>query len=146
MNPLAKYAGFTLAVLLVLLASAFSGWTVRGWRCDTAMAEYQQAREVEAEQQRNASQQIEAKQLATTEQSTQRLDQQQAAQQKETVYVEKKVVQYRDRWRNRDCRLTDDWLQLYNESLFGSDPAVPEAGAAGSAPAGAGVLLPAGRD
>lgn len=146
MNPLAKYSGYALAVILILLASAHTGWTVRGWRCDTAMAEYKQARAAEAEEQRNASQQIDAKNLAITEQSTQRLDQQQDAQQKETVYVEKQVIQYRDRWRDRDCKLTDDWLQLYNESLFGSDPAVPEASATGSAPAGASVLLPAGRD
>lgn len=146
MNPAAKYLGFAAGVILILLASAFSGWTVRGWRCDTAMAEYQQARATEAEQQRNASQQADAKQLATTAQSSERLDQQQVVQQKETVYVEKQVIQYRDRWRDRSCKLTDDWLQLYNESLFGSDPAVPEASAAGSAPVGTGVLLPAGRD
>lgn len=146
MNPAAKYLGFAAGVILILLASAFSGWTVRGWRCDTAMAEYQQARAAEAEQQRNASQQVDAKNLAVTGQSTARLDDQQATQQKETVYVEKQVIQYRDRWRDRDCKLTDDWLQLYNESLFGSDPAVPEASPAGSAPAGSSVLLPAGRD
>lgn len=146
MNPAAKYLGFAAGVILLLLASAFSGWTVRGWRCDTAMAEYQQARAVEAEQQRNASQQADAKQLATTAQSAERLDQQQAVQQKETVHVEKQAIQYRDRWRDRSCKLTDDWLQLYNESLFGSDPAVPEAGPAGSAATGAGLLLPAGRN
>lgn len=146
MNPAAKYLGFAAGVILILMASAFGGWTVRGWRCDTAMAEYQQARAAEAEQQRNASQQADAKQLATTAQSSERLDQQQAVQQKETVYVEKQVIQYRDRWRDRSCKLTDDWLRLYNKSLFGSDPAVPEASPAGSAPTGAGLLLPAGRD
>lgn len=131
----------------ILAAAMFAGgWEVRGWRCDTAMAEYQLASAAEAEQQRNTSQQIEAKQIAVTEQSTKRLDDQQAAQQKETVYVEKQVIKYRDRWRDRDCKLTDDWLQLYNESLFGPDPAVPEAGQAGSATDGASVLLPAGRD
>lgn len=146
MNPAAKYLGFAAGVILILLASAFGGWTVRGWRCETAMADYKQARSAEAEQQRNVSQQIEDKQIAVTEQSTARLDDQQAAQQKETVYVEKQVIQYRDRWRDRDCKLTDDWLQLYNESLFGSDPTVPEAGPAGSASAGTGLLLPAGRN
>lgn len=131
-----------------ILATAMfaGGWEVRGWRCDTAMAEYQQERAAEAEQQRNASQQIDAKNLATTAQSSERIDQQQATQQKETVYVEKQVIKYRDRWRDRDCKLTDDWLQLYNESLFGPDPAMPEAGQAGSAATGANVLLPAGRD
>lgn len=146
MNPAAKYLGFAAGVILILLASAFSGWTVRGWRCDTAMAEYQQARAAEAEQQRNNSQQVDAKNLTTTAQSSGRLDQQQAEQQKEIVYVEKQVVQYRDRWRDRSCKLTDDWLQLYNESLFGSDPAVPEAGSARSASTGAGLLLPSGRN
>lgn len=146
MNPAAKYLGFAAGVILILLASAFSGWTARGWRCDTAMAEYQQARAAEAEQQRNNSQQVDAKNLATTAQSSARLDQQQTDQQKVIVYVDKQVIKYRDRWRDRDCKLTDDWLQLYNESLFGSGPAMPEAGSAGSAPAGAGLLLPSGRN
>lgn len=131
----------------ILAAAMFAGgWEVRGWRCDLAMADYQQARAAEAEQQRNDSQQIEDKQIAVTGQSTKRLDDQQSTQQKEIVYVDKQVIKYRDRWRDRDCKLTDDWLQLYNASLFGDDPAMPEAGPTGSAIDGASVLLPPGRN
>lgn len=53
----------------------------------------------------------------TTQQSSARLDQQAATQQKETVYVEKEVVRFRDRWRDRACALPAEWLQLYNASL-----------------------------
>jgi hypothetical protein len=146
MNPVAKYLAVAAAIFAVLLGCAAAGWTVRGWRCETAMAAYQGEQEEAAQAQFEAGMATEARNEATTEQSTQRLDEQQEAHQKETVYVEKKVIQYRDRWRDRSCKLSDDWLQLYNESLFGTDQAVPEAGPAGSATSVAPVLLPAGRN
>jgi hypothetical protein len=146
MNPVAKYLAAAAAIFAVLLGCAIAGWTARGWRCESAMAAYQREQEEAAQAQFEAGIAVEARNEATTDQSTQRLDAQQAEQQKETVYVEKKVIQYRDRWRDRSCKLSDDWLQLYNESLFGTDQAVPEAGPAGSASASAPVLLPAGRN
>lgn len=146
MNPVAKYLGFTAAVIAILLGCIAAGWTMRGWRCATALSDYKGSLAQEATEQRQASQAVEAKQDAVTDQSTQRLDIQQAAQQKEIVYVDKQVIQYRDRWRDRDCERPDDWVQLYNASLFGADPAMPEAGETGSAPASATVLLPAGRN
>lgn len=146
MNPVAKYLAVAAAIFAVLLGCAAAGWTARGWRCESAMAAYQGEQEEAAQAQFEEGIAVEARNEATTDQSTQRLDEQQEAHQKETVYVEKKVIQYRDRWRDRSCKLSDDWLQLYNESLFGADQAVPEASATGSASAGATVLLPAGRN
>lgn len=146
MNPVVKYLGFAAGVILILLASAFSGWTARGWRCDSAMADYKQEQAGKAEKQREESSAVEAKQEVVTEQSTSRLDEQQAAQQKEVIYVNKEVIKYRDRWRDRTCQRPDDWVQLYNASLFGTDPAMPEASKAGSAPDGSTMLLPASRD
>jgi hypothetical protein len=146
MNPVFKYLAVCASIMVIMLGCATVGWTLRGWRCDTEMANYKADQSEKAGDQREASQAIEIKQEATTGQSTQRLDTQQAEQQKETVYVEKQVIQYRDRWRDRSCRLSDDWLQLYNESLFGSDQAMPEAVETRSAPAGADMLLPSGRN
>lgn len=146
MNPVAKYLGFTVAVIAILLGCIAAGWTMRGWRCATALSDYKGSLAQQAQEQREASQAVEAKQETVTDQSTKRLDAQQVAQQKEIVYVDKQVIQYRDRWRDRDCERPDDWVQLYNASLFGDDPAMPEAGPAGSATDGASVLLPAGRN
>lgn len=134
------------AILTTLLGSAFIGWQLRGLKCSADLASFQSSLAQQAQDQRQASTAIETKQEATTKQSTERLDQQQSEQQKEIVYVEKQVIQYRERWRDRDCERPADWVQLYNESLFGSDPAMPEASPAGSAPDGSTVLLPAGRD
>jgi hypothetical protein len=146
MNPVAKYLAVTAAILGVMLGCAAAGWTIRGWRSDAEMKEYQYAQE-EVEQARfEDAMAIQARNEELTDESSQRLDQQQITQQKEIVYVDKQVIKYRDRWRDRDCKLTDDWLQLYNASLFGNDTALPEASAAGSAPSGAGMLLPAGRN
>lgn len=147
MNPaLAKFIGSTPIVILIIAACAYAGWTARGWRCAAEMSAYQGEQE-ELEQARFEDAEAERARLEeATEQSSRRLDQQQIEQQKEIVYVEKKVVQYRDRWRDRDCKLNDDWLQLYNASLFGDGPSMPEASKAGSATTGANVLLPAGRN
>lgn len=134
------------AMLLTLFACAYIGWTFRGMKCSKDLADFESSLAQKAQVQREASKAIEDKQDATTEQSTQRLDDWQATQQKEIVYVDKKVIQYRDRWRDRDCKLTDDWLRLYNASLFGDAPAMPEAGRTGSAADGTSVLLPAGRN
>lgn len=134
------------AVLATLFASAYIGWAFRGLKCMADLASFESSLAQQAQEQRNTSKAIEAKQEATTEQSTQRLDQQQAEQQKETIYVEKQVIQYRDRWRDRDCKRPDDWVPLYNASLFGADPTMPEAGETGSAPDRATMLLPAGRN
>lgn len=134
------------AVLAALFASAYIGWTFRGLKCMADLASFESSLAQQAQEQRIETKQIEVKQEAVTEQSTQRLDEQQASQQKETVYVEKQVIKYRDRWRDRECEHLDDWVQLYNASLFGSDPAMPEASEAGSAPASTTLLLPAGRN
>jgi hypothetical protein len=146
MNPALKYLAVSASIMVVMFGCATVGWTLRGWRCETAMAAYKAEQSGKAEDQRKESRLIEIKQEAAADKSTQRLDEQQEAHQKETVYVEKKVIQYRDRWRDRDCQRPDDWVQLYNESLFGTDPAMPQAGQAGSAPIGTAMLLPTGRD
>lgn len=146
MNPVAKYLAVTAAILAVMLGCAYAGWQQRGFRCEAQLAAYK-SEQAEAEQAAfEAGVAAEARNQAATDKSSERIDQRQAAQQKEIVYVDKQVIKYRDRWRDRDCKLTDDWLQLYNASLFGIEPALPEASAAGSASAGAGMLLPAGRN
>lgn len=146
MNPVLKYLLVVGAVLATLLASASIGWQVRGLKCANDLAEFQQSLNNAAKFQRDESRATEVKQESITAQSSQRLDTQQATQQKEIVYVDKQVIQYRDRWRDRACERPDDWVQLYNASLFGPDPAMPEAGTAGSTPDVSTVLLPAGRD
>lgn len=139
MNPVTKYLAVTALILSVLLGSAYFGWTVRGLVCKNEMATYQQQLATQAEQQREASRQIEVKQAAATDQSSERIDHQQAEQQKETVYVEKQVIQYHDRWRDRPCQRPAEWVRLYNASLFGTDPTVSTTGPAGSPPAGPGL-------
>lgn len=135
-----------VAVLTTLFASAYIGWTFRGLKCSADLADFQGSLAQQAQEQRTETKQIEVKQDTVTERSSQRIDEQQASQQKEIVYVDKQVIKYRDRWRDRDCQRPDDWVQLYNASLFGNDPAMPEAGETGSAPDSATLLLPAGRN
>ena len=135
-----------IVAIAMLAATAYAGWTARSWQCAADMADFKQGISEKTEKQRDGTRLIEDKQEAVTDQSSKRLDQQQATQQKEIVYVDKQVIQYRYSWRDRSCKLTDDWLQLYNASLFGNDPAMPEASAAGSTTAGPAMLLPAGRD
>lgn len=113
-------------LLMALLIAGLIGWKARGLQCDADMAAFKQAIADKAEDQREQKAEIEQKNQAATEQSTQRIDQQQDAQQKETVYVEKQVIQYRDRWRDRTCSRPVDWVQLYNRSLFGPGNPVPE--------------------
>lgn len=134
------------AMMVTLFACAYLGWTFRGMKCSADLADYEKSIAQQAQDQRQATQAIEAKQEATTAQSSQRIDTQQAEQQKEIVYVDKQVIKYRDRWRDRECKHLDDWVQLYNASLFGTDPAMPEASEARPAPVGSSLLLPAGRN
>lgn len=111
-------------VIFSIVAGLFigfgSGWKVHSWKCEAQAAEVREDLAAHAEAQRQLKDLTESKQDAVTEQSTQRLDEHQAAQQKETVYVEKQVIQYRDRWRDRPCDRPADWVRIYNESLFGS--------------------------
>lgn len=147
MSPaLAKFIASTVSVVLILAACAYGGWTMRGWRCAAEIAYYRSEQAEREQAQFEAGMAVEAKNNAATDQSTKRLDLQQAQQQKEIVYVDKQVIQYRDRWRDRACKRPDDWLQLYNASLFGDDPALPEASKAGPAPDSTTMLLPAGRN
>lgn len=146
MNPVAKYLAFTAAVVAIMLGCAYAGWQQRGFRCEAEIAAYKLEQAEREQAQFEAGMAVEAKNNAATDQSTQRLDVQQAKQQKEIVYVDKQVIQYRDRWRDRACRLPDDWLHAYNRSLFGDDPAMPEAGKTGSAPDSTTMLLPTGRN
>jgi len=140
MNPVAGKSMLMIgAVIAILLISAGAGWHFRGLKCAADMADYKQDLSTKADAQRAESQAIEAKQEAATSQSTERLDQKQAESQKEIVYVDKQVIQYRDRWRDRTCQRPADWVRIYNSSLFGSGHPVPEASAARSAPAGAGL-------
>lgn len=122
-----KMAGLSVIFLILAAGLIWIGWEVRGAIADRDMAKFKLDLEDKASKQRNDKFVIESKQDAVTAQSTQRLDEQQAAQQKEIVYVEKKVVEYRDRWRDRECKHPADWVQLYNDSLFRDGAAVPEA-------------------
>ena len=138
-RALVKFLVVSVSVMLILAACAYGGWTARGWRCAVQLAAFQEEVSAKAKKQREDTKLIEAKQDDATEQSSQRLDQQQAAQQKEIIYVDKQVIQYRDRWRDRDCQRPADWVSIYNASLFGAGAAMPATSQAGSAPAGAGL-------
>lgn len=122
-----KMAGLSVIFLTLAAGLIWIGWEVRGSVADRDMAQFKLDLEDAAVKQRTDKFAIESQQEAITAQSTQRLDEQQAAQQKEIVYVEKKVVEYRDRWRDRECKHPDDWVRLYNDSLFRDGAAVPEA-------------------
>lgn len=121
-----------ISLRLIALACAGAlavsvGWHVRGLQCRADMDDFKNSLAASAQDQRNLKAKVEAAQAVTTVQSTQRLDEQQADQQKVTVYVDRKVVEYRDRWRDRACARPAEWLQLYNDSLFGpAGSAVPE--------------------
>lgn len=129
----------------VLLAGLFAGWYTRGLQADADMADFKEGLAATAQDQRDLKAKVEAAQAVTTAKSTERLDQQQAEQQKETVYVEKEVIRYRDRWRDSACRLPAEWLQLYNRTIGASDGAVPGTAELRPAPAG-GAVRTAGAD
>lgn len=117
-----------LVAMIAMQAVAFTaGWNIRGTKAERDAAQFRLDLDAAAAKQRTDKFVIESQQEAITAKSTQRLDDQQAEQQKETVYVEKQVIQYRDRWRDRVCKHPDDWVRLYNESLFGNGAAVPKA-------------------
>ena len=122
-----KMAGLSVIFLVLAAGLVWMGWEIRSAIADRDMAQFKLDLEAAAVKQRTDKFVIESQQEAITAQSTQRLDEQQAAQQKEIVYVEKKVVEYRDRWRDRECKHPADWVQLYNDSLFRDGAAVPEA-------------------
>lgn len=118
----------TWAVLAGALAIGAAGsWYVRGLQADADMAAFKDGLASQSQDQRDLKAKVEAAQVATTQKSTERLDEHQAERQKDIVYVEQKVIEYRDRWRDRACTRPAEWVQLYNESLFGpADRAVPE--------------------
>lgn len=114
-----------VAALVILALFTAIGWKARGLQCAADLADFKQELADKAQAQRDETAAIEAKQAATTNQSTERLDAKQAEQRKEIVYVDKQVIQYRDRWRDRTCQRPADWVRLYNTSLFGTGGAVP---------------------
>ena len=122
-----KMAALSVVFLALTIFLIWIGWEARAVVADRDMSTYKLELEAKAAKQRNDKFVIESQQDAVTAQSTQRLDEQQAQQQKVTVYVDRKVVEYRDRWRDRECKLPDDWVRLYNDSLFGDGAAVPKA-------------------
>lgn len=124
-----------LKVGLVAAVFAF-GWYVRGLKADRDMADFKNGLAAQAQDQRELAGKIDASRTGLREQSTARLDQQGAEQQKEIHYVDREVIRFRDRWRDRACELPADWLQLYNRSLGVDAGAVPGTAAAGSASTG----------
>lgn len=116
-----------LLIIATALASAFAaGWSWRGSKADAELADFQLGLAKQAEDQRALTVKVEASQAKITEQSSERLDQQAEQQQKDVVYVDRKVIEYRDRWRDSACRLPAEWLQLYEASL-GISSAMPSA-------------------
>ena len=88
---------------------------------DAEMADFQRDLAKQAEDQRALAMKVEASQAKITEQSSERLDQQAEQQQKDVVYVDRKVIEYRDRWRDSACRLPAEWVSIYNQAI-GTDP------------------------
>lgn len=113
MHPWIKI-GIALATAFALFAF---GWHQRGLKATADMASFQADLAASAKDQRDLKSRVEAAQTATTAQSTERLDNQAAEREKEVVYVDREVIQYRDRWRDSACRLPADWLRLYNRAL-----------------------------
>lgn len=129
----------TIAIACLLVIGAATGWSARAWKAEAEMATFKEGLAATAQDQRDLKAKVEAAQAVSTAKSTERLDQQQAAQQKETVYVEKEVIRYRDRWRESACRLPAEWLQLYNRTLGATDGTVPNAATLRPAPVGSAV-------
>lgn len=121
-----KIAIVATAIIAVVAGLIWLGWSARSAVAERDMAEFKLDLEAHAEAQRQLKAMTEQSHDLVTEQSSKRLDELQAAQQKETVYVDRKVVEYRDRWRDRPCA-RPDWVRLYNESLFGPVHSVLEA-------------------
>ena len=101
----------------VLMIGLATGWHVRGLQADADLADFKDGLAASARDQRDLKSKVEAAQTATAAQSTERLDNQAAEREKEVVYVDREVIQYRDRWRDSACRLPADWLRLYNRAL-----------------------------
>lgn len=118
--------------MAVAAAAVFgAGWYMRGLIAIAELAEYKSDQADAAADQRELTAKVEAAQEAVTVQSSERLDQQAEQQQREVQYVDRKVIEYRDRWRDSTCRLPAEWLQLYNQAI-GTDP-VPAPTATGPA-------------
>lgn len=116
-----------LLVIATALAAAFAaGWSWRGSRADAELADFKLNLAKQAEDQRALTVKVEASQAKITEQSSERLDQQAEQQQKDVVYVDRKVIEYRDRWRDSACRLPAEWVSIYRSSL-GLGDSMPEA-------------------
>lgn len=114
-----------VALALIFGVAMFCfGWKARDWKADAELADYRAGLAAAAQDQRTLAAKVEAAQAATATDSTLRLDTQAAQRETEIRYVDREVIQYRDRWRASTCRLPAEWLQLYNRSLGTADGAV----------------------
>lgn len=116
------------AVLAVVLAFA-SGWWVRGLVATNDMSEFKDDLRAKQEDQRALKAKVEAADAINTRESTARIDEAQAEQQKEIQYVNREVIRYvAASPAGGRCALPADWVRLYNETA-GVSSGVPATGA-----------------
>ena len=122
-----------LAAAAALAAAFAAGWCWRASIADADLADFKLGLAKQAADQRALAMKVEAAQTKITQESGDRLDTQAEQQRTEVEYVERKIIEYRDRWRDSACRLPAEWLHVYNASL-GTGNAVPAPAATGPAP------------
>lgn len=125
-----------MAIVAVVTAVFYAGYTVRGYIAMNDMADYvaQQQKNLDAANQQSKA--VETADTANTQASTVRLDAAEAIRAPEVQYVTQEVIKYRDRPVAGKCTLPVEWVRLYNRSGSGKAGDVSEASPAGSAPAG----------
>jgi hypothetical protein len=135
----------TLKLLALALALAFvtsGAWYVRGLKADRDMAAFKEGLRQQQDDQRALAMKVEAADVQNTKESTARVDEQEKTRGEEVRYVDREVVKYVTKYRDRACQLPGEWVCLYNQSL-GLPCGVPEAGATGAKADGGSVPVPA---
>lgn len=122
----ARLIGLVLSLLVVF----FSGWAVRGVKAERDHNQFLLDLAAQAQDQRALKAKVEAANAQRTKESSQRVDAQEQHREVEVRYVDREVVKYVDRYRDRACALPPEWVCLANRS-FGLPCAVSDAGTAG---------------
>lgn len=118
------------AILLVL-----AGWVARGVVADRDALQVQLNQEAAAKDHRALAAKVEAADVATKQESSARLDAQDAERQVEIQYVDREVVRFVTKYQNVACPDGDpaylaEWVCLYDRAN-GLPCDLPEAGATG---------------
>ena len=125
-----NYIKIALAVALVL-----SGWVARGVVAERDALQSQVDAAAVADDQRALAAKVEAADVVTREESSTRIDQQDAAREVEIQYVDREVVRFVVKYKDVACPDGDaaylaEWVCLYDRAN-GLPCELPQAGAAG---------------